>query len=99
MQIPLPSLLRRLRMQEFEQGLTPPVTRYALRAWSALATRPKLYGALTGIGIKLLGWLGRRRGRISWLPLAGGWTSSRDLPAPQGETFRAAVRRRRGASR
>ena len=99
MQIPLPSLLRRLRMQEFEQELTPPLTRLGLRAWSALATRPKLYGALTGIGIKLLGWLGRRRGRLRWLPLAGGWTQARDLPAPQGETFRAAYRRQRGTPR
>ena len=34
----------------------------------------------------LLAWLGRR-GRFRRLPLAGGWTGTRDLPAPQGRTF------------
>jgi L-lactate dehydrogenase complex protein LldF len=34
-----------------------------------------------------LGLLGRKRGRLSRLPLAGGWTGGRDLPAPEGDTF------------
>ena len=33
--------------------------------------------------------LGRRRGRFKQLPLAGGWTAARDLPAPEGATFHA----------
>ena len=49
------------------------------------------------IGIALLGRLGRQRGRLSWLPLAGGWTDTRDLPAPQGRTFQQAWKARRGA--
>ena len=32
---------------------------------------------------------GGKRGRIASLPLAGGWTGERDLPAPQGGTFMA----------
>jgi L-lactate dehydrogenase complex protein LldF len=36
-----------------------------------------------------LGWLGRRKGRFGWLPLAGGWTQHRDFPAPEGDTFQA----------
>jgi L-lactate dehydrogenase complex protein LldF len=31
--------------------------------------------------------LGRRKGRLSKLPLAGGWTDWRDMPAPEGKTF------------
>ena len=31
--------------------------------------------------------LGGRTNRIASLPLAGGWTAWRDLPAPQGRTF------------
>jgi L-lactate dehydrogenase complex protein LldF len=28
-----------------------------------------------------------KKGRIKKLPLAGGWTDWRDMPAPQGKTF------------
>jgi L-lactate dehydrogenase complex protein LldF len=49
------------------------------------------------IGIPLLGAFGRRRGALSWLPLAGGWTDTRDLPAPQGRTFQQAWSARNGA--
>jgi L-lactate dehydrogenase complex protein LldF len=38
----------------------------------------------------LLGWMGRKRGAFTALPLAGGWTGGRDLPAPEGPTFLAA---------
>jgi L-lactate dehydrogenase complex protein LldF len=45
-----------------------------------------------------LGWLGRKRGRFASLPLAGGWTGGRDMPAPEGDTFftRYAKEQRRG---
>jgi L-lactate dehydrogenase complex protein LldF len=42
------------------------------------------------IAVALLSLFGRRRGTLAWLPLAGGWTSSRELPAPQGRTFQQA---------
>jgi L-lactate dehydrogenase complex protein LldF len=45
----------------------------------------------------LLGRLGLQRGRFTALPLAGGWSSVRDLPAPEGTTFQAAWRRQQGA--
>jgi len=93
--IPLPGLLRRLRERQHEARLTPPRARLALAAWAALARRPRAYQALTRIAVRVLGLLGRRRGRFSRLPLAGGWTVARDFPAPEGETFHAAWRRRR----
>ena len=37
--IPLPGLLRELRRQQFETGLTPAPIRWALQAWAALAKR------------------------------------------------------------
>jgi L-lactate dehydrogenase complex protein LldF len=40
--------------------------------------------------VGLLGRIGRRRGRFASLPLAGDWTVSRDLLAPEGRTFQAA---------
>jgi L-lactate dehydrogenase complex protein LldF len=98
MKIPLPTMLRKLREQEFEQGLTPPVARAGLAAWAFLARRPKLYSLVTRLGIKVLALLGGRKGRLSRLPFASAWTAARDLPAPAGETFQQAWKRRqRGA--
>lgn len=97
--IPLPGLLREIRRQQFETGLTPGSIRLALQAWAWVARRAPLYHALMRFGIPLLHRLGRRRGRLSWLPLAAGWTDTRDLPAPQGGTFQQAWKARQGAQR
>jgi L-lactate dehydrogenase complex protein LldF len=97
--IPLPGLLRELRRQQFETGLTPAPVRLALRAWAWVARRPGLYHALMRRAIPVLNRLGRRRGALTWLPLAQGWTDTRDLPAPQGGTFQQAWRSRRGSAR
>ena len=45
----------------------------------------------------VLGWMGNRKGgRFRSLPLAGGWTKYRDFPAPQGQTFQAQWKAKRG---
>jgi L-lactate dehydrogenase complex protein LldF len=44
-----------------------------------------------------LGWLGRRHGSFFNLPLASGWTATREFPAPQGRTFQDLWRERRRA--
>ncbi len=85
--IPLPGMMRHWREREFERHLTPPAQRRNLGAWAMLARRPALYRALTRAAVLGLGIPGRRRGRFGWLPMAGGWTEGRDLPAPEGETF------------
>lgn len=97
--IPLNDLLRKLRHQQVEQGLVSPAMRWGLGAWAFLAKRPALYHALTGMAIGVLSALGRKRGRFASLPLAGGWTAARDLPAPQGETFMSAWKKQKGAAR
>ena len=84
--IPLPRLLRHWREKEFEQHLTPKTQRFGLWAWAFLAKRPALYGSAMRWAARLLKWRGRR-GRIASLPLASGWTRTRDLPAAQGKTF------------
>ena len=94
MSIPLPAMLRKLRARGFERGLGTRTSRLALRAWGYLARRPALYRQVTGAAMGVMGWLGRRRGAFRRLPLAGGWTAVRDLPAPEGETFQRAWRRR-----
>ena len=51
---------------------------------------------LTGTIAPLLARLARNRGRFSALPFAGAWTNTRDLPAPEGETFQALYKKRNG---
>ncbi len=92
--IPLPELLRKLREKQYERGLRPARERMALRAWSFLASHPKLYAWITRIGMKLLARMGGERKRFSWLPGGRGWTQGRDMAAPQGETFRTLYARR-----
>ncbi|MDD3518728.1 MAG: lactate utilization protein B, partial [Chromatiales bacterium] len=96
MSIPLPRLLRRLRTQAFEAKITPARTRLALRAWALLARRPRLYRQVMNLGMRLLAGLGRRHGRFTRLPFAGGWTAARDFPAPQGASFQTQWRKLKG---
>jgi L-lactate dehydrogenase complex protein LldF len=95
MKIPLPDLLREHRRAQFEAKLVPRVAGFALAGWGFLAKRPKLYQPLTALSMKLMAMVGRRKGRFRRLPLLGAWTDTRDLPAPQGETFQNAWRKRR----
>ena len=85
--IPLPKMMRHWREREFERHLTPNAYRKGIQLWSFIALRPNLYKRLTSFQIRILGWIGRRRGRFSSLPMAKGWTKYRDLPAPEGKTF------------
>jgi len=86
--IPLPDLLRKLREQQLERGLRPWTERFGLRAWSWLAAHAGLYALATRIGARMLSWLGGKERLLHKLPLAGGWTEGRDMPAPEGHTFR-----------
>jgi len=88
MRIPLPRMLRTWRRRQFERRQTSYPSRAGLRAWSLIARRPWLYRLGADIAVAALAVLGRARGRFRWLPLAGGWTKLRDLPAPEeGGTF------------
>ncbi|HST75679.1 MAG TPA: lactate utilization protein B [Acetobacteraceae bacterium] len=85
--IPLPKMMRHWREREFERHLTPSTMRSNLGLWAWFARRPGAYRLATRAAAALLGFWGRRRGRFTSLPMAGGWTGGRDLPAPEGETF------------
>ncbi len=90
--IPLPDLQRKLREKEFERGLRPWRERAGLKLWAWFARRPRLYAAASGIGVRMLRLLARKDGMIARLPLGGGWTQERDMPAPAGRTFRELYR-------
>lgn len=85
--IPLPKMMRHWREREFSRGLNPATQRYGIKVWAFFARRPGLYRLATSIAIPVLSLFGRRRGHFRSLPLAGGWTRYRDLPAPSSRTF------------
>jgi L-lactate dehydrogenase complex protein LldF len=87
MRIPLPKMLRHWREREFERHLTPSRYRTGMALWGFLARHPRLYRLGSGLAARFLGTLGRRRGAFRSLPLAGGWTAYRDMPAPEGPSF------------
>ena len=93
--IPLPGLMRKLREEEFEAKLLPPRYRLGLGLWAWLARHPALYHMAAGLGRRALRLMGARRGRITSLPFASGWTAGRDMPAPEGGSFHAEWRRHR----
>jgi L-lactate dehydrogenase complex protein LldF len=88
--IPLPELLRSLREEQVERGLRPARERLAIRVWSWMAQRPRLYALATTLVARFLHLLGGRDGMIATLPFGGEWTRDRFFPAPRSwRTFRA----------
>ena len=85
--IPLPTLMHRLREAQVDQRLRPLGERLALRAWAWVAARPGLYRAVARLATRYLRWLADDSGRIRVLGLAPGWTAGRDLVPPPGKTF------------
>jgi L-lactate dehydrogenase complex protein LldF len=94
--IPLPRMMRHWREHAFDEGLSPPRYRWGLALWAFLARRPALYHAAAALAARLLGAFGRRHGRFRSLPLAAGWTLSRDMPAPEGRSFQSLWAERQG---
>ncbi len=93
--IPLPDMLRQLRVQRMEKRLRPWPERLALKLWAWLAGRPHIYGIATALAARLLHRLGGKTGLLHRLPFAAGWTDGRDMPAPRGRTFRELYKRER----
>jgi len=95
--IPLPDLLRELREQQFARHLRPWRERAGFRLWAWLAAHPGLYALATRVASRMLAAMGGRGRLIHRLPLAGGWTDGRDMPAPAGKTFRELYAQRKRA--
>ena len=85
--IPLPDLLRQHRVEQHRRKLTSSAGRVLLAIWAYLVRRPRFYQAVVALPVWLLHRLGRERGVLKRLPLAAGWTRSRDFPSPAARTF------------
>ena len=97
MRIPLPKMMRHYRARGYEKKLDPAAARWGLGFWAFFAKRPALYHRATRLAARLLGLIGRREGSFFNLPFAGGWTATREMPAPQGRTFQQMWASRGGA--
>ncbi len=85
--IPLADMIRDLRQDVTDQGLSGPGWRVGLGLWSHLAARPWLYRWTERLSSLALRVLAAGRQNISVLPMAGAWSRSRDLPAPSAQSF------------
>jgi L-lactate dehydrogenase complex protein LldF len=86
--IPLPDLMRKLREKQVQRGLRPWSERIGLRLWAWAAARPAVYAWLARTAARAGRLAGGRTGLIHNLPGGAAWTRNRDLPAPEGKTFR-----------
>ena len=86
--IPLPDLMRKWRERQFDMKLRPFGERAAIAVWGFFVKRPRLYAFASRIGARVAAWMGGREKLIHRLPGIDGWTDGRDMPAPQGKTFR-----------
>jgi len=93
--IPLPDLMRKLREKQVARGLRPWQERFGLKVWAWAAARPGVYAWLTRLGARLGRRMGGGEAAIHHLP-GNGWTEGRDMPAPQGRTFRELYAARKG---
>ncbi len=94
MKIPLPDLLRKLREKQLDRGLRPWTERIGMAVWRFVAMRPALYRPSVRLAARVLRLVAGRKGRLRSLPGASGWTSQRDLIAPDGPTFKERWARR-----
>ena len=85
--IPLPDLLRDLRHEETRHKLSSGRWRMGIKWHAWLCAHPGLYHWMSNAVVAILSRLGRKKGSFQKLPMAGGWTGTRDFPAPQSTTF------------
>ena len=93
--IPLPDLMRKWRERQFDRKLRPFSERFVMGMWAYFVQRPGLYALASRVGVRLASWLGGQDQLIHSLPGIDGWTDGRDMPAPQGKTFRDLYAERR----
>jgi len=93
--IPLPKMMRHLREKSYEKGALPRTFLAGMGFWAFLARRPRLYRTAANFLARALAWAAMGRGALKHVPFAAGWTSERDLPAPEGRSFFAQYRKQK----
>lgn len=93
--IPLPKLLRQWRAKDYARRQTSR-KKLAVMAWAWMAKRPTLYALWASVIARALK---SRHGAHHTVPLAKGWTTHRDFPASEGQTFQAQWRRAKKKAR
>jgi L-lactate dehydrogenase complex protein LldF len=93
--IPLTRIMRYWRNEAFARGLPSGWFNLGLRAWGALARRPRLYRLAANIAARILRQAAGRTGRVKSFPMLRGWFAARDLPKPARKSFQAQWRRSR----
>lgn len=86
--IPLPDLMRHLRTRQVQQRLQPWRERLLINVWSWAALHPPVYSLVTRLVARTLTTLAGKKKYLRYIPGVNGWTQGRDMPAPEGETFR-----------
>jgi len=94
--IPLPDLIRSLRDDTWRRKLVPAPSRWAVKAWAAIAARPWLYRRAAAMASRTMRLWSRGKPMIARLPFAGGWTDTRDFPVPHGGTFMEQYKQKQG---
>lgn len=82
--IDIPDLLVELRRESINQA--QPSIRRGVAAYAWVTTRPRMFRAMTRLAA-IVGRVLSRNGWMRRIPVLKGWTASRELPAPAGETF------------
>jgi len=89
--------MRKLRERQHDMQLRPWSERVPMALWAFAARRPALYALLSRMGARVASWLGGKDKLIHSLPGIDGWTQGRDMPAPEGRTFRELYAQKRNA--
>ncbi|MCB1734092.1 MAG: lactate utilization protein [Gammaproteobacteria bacterium] len=96
--IPLPDLIRAMRVREHESHVNTFAERWVFQQWTWWAKRPALYGWALRAKARWLHRLARPGSALRRLPVWSAWFRGRDLPTPQGRTLRDLMREKlRGA--
>lgn len=91
--IPLSDLLLKHRQKMAESKQTPLLERASVSAFNFVNARPLLWGNTVKVGATMASGL-IRNGKLPVNVGVSAWTESRDLPEPDGESFRSWFKKR-----